>query len=341
MIIRKDDLEAAVEHGIISARAAKALSEFTLKRANVPRAANEPFRIVNNFAEVFICIGLFIIFFAASTLLFMFGLNFLPLMILVFWAFSEYFTFHTIKTAPAIISVGLLAYLLVEAIFHFTGNTAANQSYFSQSTTSLFYVALAWAAVLGVVFARFRLPILLLPLVAAITISISLTLSLDTEDAKFLIPLGVCGLITLAVATWLDSRDPLRRSKTNAYAFWLFIIGSPLTIHPLLVGIFVSMPDNSETIIAIIVLAIAVLATLTGLLLDRRSLVASSLIYFTLSIGWLSSQIGAGVTMAVTTTSLTIGLGVVLLGVFWYRIRAVVLQLLPLPGLKAKLPPGL
>ncbi len=80
MIIRKDDLEAAVEHGVISAKSARDLSEFTIKRAAVPRAVNEQFKLVNNFSEIFICIGLFIVYGAFSTFIEsgLLGSKFLP-----------------------------------------------------------------------------------------------------------------------------------------------------------------------------------------------------------------------------------------------------------------------
>ena len=340
MIIRKDDLESAVEHGVISAKSARDLSEFALKRAAVPRAVNEQFKLVNNFSEIFICIGLFIIFGAFSTFIDGGLLNskFLPVGAIGFWLLAEFFAFRTNKMLPALVSALMFCTIAVQSALYFADINPALVWKFQFQETA--YIWAGTALALGLSFARFRIPILLALLAITTTISVLVYSGTSVKDASFLWPVGICGVAFLALAFWFDSRDPLRRSRQNAYAFWLFIVGSPLAVHPIFASVWLQADKTAPGPIIAVVVGLAVLVTLIGLILDRRSLVASTLVYFTGGIGYSYYSVTKDVGSALATTSLLVGLFVILLGVLWYRIRAGLMPMLPFPGLKVMVPPS-
>jgi len=340
MIIRKDDLESAVEHGVISARDAQALSEFTLKRAATPRAVNEQFHLVNNFSEVFICIGLFIIYSAFSSIISfgMLGPQFTPIGVIGYWLLAEFFTFRTNKKLPALVSVLMACVLAVESALLYAGIDSTDMWAFNRPNSAHIWGGIA--LVLALSFARFKIPLLLALIAASTTIAAVLYTGTAADSPTFLWPLGICGVATLLLAFWFDSRDPLRRSRQNAYAFWLFIIGSPLAIHPVFASVWLQGDKTQPGTVIAIVFSLAVIVSLLGLVLDRRSLVASSLIYFTVGIGYSYYSITNDVSSALATTSLLVGFFVVLLGVLWYRARAIIMRALPSDGLKALVPPS-
>ncbi|MGI9481313.1 MAG: hypothetical protein ACR2OR_03040 [Hyphomicrobiales bacterium] len=328
MKFTKDDFVAAVDAGIIDARQADALEQFHKERLQAPRARNEHFRLANNFGEIFICIGQIMV----LTVLADSSLVWVIAGACLFWAMGEYFSFHKPRLAPAIVASVGFAYLAANA---------ASAFIFPENAFTVFdfkveLIGIAALASLAA-FLRFRIPFLLLPIAAALTL-LSIMVARDVfPGLPYLTIFAVCGLLILGLAIWLDAQDPLRQSRVNSYAFWLFIIGSPLTIHPLFFSILKSQ-DLSN--IALVIFLCAVAASTLGLILDRRSLVASSLIYFTVSIGYMNSQASGSISGAVVPTTLIVGTGVILLGVFWYPLRTQLMRLLPEHPLLEKLPPN-
>lgn len=338
MIIRKDDIEAAVENGIISAQNARDLTEFTLKRSKVPRAVNEQFKLFNNFSEIFICLGLVIVYgaFSAISSAGLIGPKALPVGVVGFWLLAEFFTFRTTKNAPAMVAAIMSCVLAVHALVHFAGIDVTSPWALKGANAPLIWGA--FAGFLTLAFARFRIPFLLAPIALATALAAVGFFGDEIFNTKVLLPIGVIGVLALLLAIWFDSRDPLRRSRQNAYAFWLFVVGSPMAIHPVFSLIWLNGDSNRiEFTLAGIFIA-AVTTTLIGLVLDRRSLVASSLVYFTVSLGYLNFGLAGNLPIALAITSLVIGGFVILLGVLWYRVRNVVMLLVP-AGLATKLPP--
>ncbi len=340
MIIRKDDLESAIEHGIISARDAQALNEFTNKRSAAPRAVNEQFRLVNNFSEVFICIGLFIIYgaFYSFTGMRIVAPEYTFVGAIGFWLLAEFFAFKTNKMLPALVAVLMSVNIAIASASFYFGISSELMWKFDNPGAG--YVWAGTTLALALSFARFRIPVLLLPLAISATISTLIFSGTSVTDASFLWPVGISGVAFLVLAFWFDSRDPLRRSRQNAYAFWLFIIGSPLAVHPIFASVWLQADTAQLGPTIAIIVTMAVLVTLIGLILDRRSLVASTLVYFTGGIGYSYYYVTKDIGNSLAITSLLVGLFVIVLGVLWYRIRAVLISKLPLQGLKTMIPPS-
>ncbi len=347
MKLEREDLNAAVENRILSAEQADALQDFLVVRHQTPRAGAENFRVTNNFGEIFISLGLIIMFIALTALTSIFDVSsrtagstsmalyiVAPALAALFWGFAELFTFRRPQLSPAIVSAILFAASLTACFsVYVNGEPNLFAPIFSFDDTLLNFVR---ALALGLAFIRFKLPMLLLFFAAASAQAVFALVSTQFPGLPYNAIIGICGLAILLSAIWLDTLDPLRQSKTTAYAFWLFIIGSPMTIHPLFFSVLMS-GEISQTVL--IVFACALTATLLGLLLDRRSLVASSLIYFTISIGYVNAQFAGTIDLTLPLTALIIGTGIVLIGVFWYPIRTVFMSNLPRFSFLEKLPP--
>ena len=153
---------------------------------------------------------------------------------------------------------------------------------------------------------------------------------------------AACGLVFLVLAVRFDLGDPGRMKRASQFAFWLYVAGSPLFVHPLFLTVLGKVADSdAERNFAPFVgslLVTALVVTLFGLLLDRRSPVISTLAYVAVAIGLTLSKAGVGTATALTATLAAIGIYVILLGAAWRNVRAAVLRRLPLPGLVAKLP---
>ena len=126
---------------------------------------------------------------------------------------------------------------------------------------------------------------------------------------------------------------------------WLFVVGSPLAVHPLFVTLirdrvqgrgWSEVLDGGGTIA--LVIALAFLISFVGLLLDRRSLVTSCLVYLAGAFAYfLFRTVGDPVSL-LGVIPLTIGVYVTLLGIAWKPIRRAVLRTLPGQAMLGYLP---
>jgi len=90
-------------------------------------------------------------------------------------------------------------------------------------------------------------------------------------------------------------------------------------------------PADGPRVDAVIwmIAGLALAFTVLGLILDRRSLVASSLLYFTAALTYAAYQSGAGLTVIFAAVPLAIGLLVIVLGLAWNPLRDLVLRVVP------------
>jgi uncharacterized membrane protein YiaA len=133
---------------------------------------------------------------------------------------------------------------------------------------------------------------------------------------------------------WLDLRDRTRTTRKAAFAFWLYIAGAPLFLHPVY-SAFTSMGESGAGVLG--VLAVALVSCLFGLLLDRRSPIVASLSYLGAIIAWSAKALSLNPNAQIALTLFILGISVMLLGVWWKQSRAGVLRRLP-ASLAAKLP---
>lgn len=178
---------------------------------------------------------------------------------------------------------------------------------------------------------RFRLPLLVLALALSIV-----ALALALLNAETLWIMGGCGLVAILIGIALDLKDPTRTGAWHEWAMWLFVVGSPLAVHPLFVTVIRDRIQNKgvgevlggDGTIAL-VLGLAFVVSFIGLLLDRRSLVTSSLVYLAGAFAYVLFRTVGDPVSLLGIIPLTIGVYVILLGVAWKAVRRSVLNALP------------
>ncbi len=334
-------LEIAVAEGVISQAQADAIRAIKARKT----VQEEPFTLVSNFGDLFLCLGLVIVYWSMSRFAALLGLE--PMLVYLafaalFWVLAEVFVFRARRKFPAVVSVGLFIWLATKAyliavpsgfswLAMFTGRGEVG---LLGLLTALFTVTVV----------RFRLPILVLGLaVSAVLLVFTYTMRHVEPLAAFSV-LALCGAALLLVGVYLDSKDRARTGQPHEWALWLFVVGSPLMVHGLMLfvlkdriamfGIGISS-GNSDLLAAqagTVIWWIAGLAlafTLLGLILDRRSLVASSLLYFSAVLTYAAYQSGAGLTVVLAAVPLAIGLLVIVLGLAWTPLRDLVLRVVP------------
>ncbi|MHB2168296.1 hypothetical protein [Alsobacter sp. R-9] len=334
--LRKEDLTAAVEAGIISARQADALADFAAGRAGRARPSDERFVILNNFNELFVAIGLVLLAtaahlalrFAPQPLPFYAALGFAVLS----WGIAEVFAFHRPMMLPAIVAALAVCLFAVQALtlsgiaMRFNGTAMLGSLSVWQGQATLIGGLLA-------VVLRFRVPFLVLPLAGAV----AATVTIGSGDLALLVA-GLCGVVLLVLAVWFDLQDPARLKRASQFAFWLYVAGSPLTVHPIFL-LVLGLQQDGGGIAPLTILAMAAAVTLFGLVMDRRSPVISTLAYLAIAFGTTLSKAGGSGVLVVDSTMAMIGLYVVLLGVGWRSVRRLLFRLLPVGRLSDRLSP--
>ena len=152
------------------------------------------------------------------------------------------------------------------------------------------------------------------------------------------------GLVILAVAMAYDARDLKRTTRFSDCAFWLHLVAAPLIVSPVITLIKQSTADSGTTS-SIVLMAVFALG-LFALAIDRRALLVSSLLYFTVAVydllsrGSLDTRSTAMTTTSLVMTLALVGAFVLMLGVFWHPLRQRLLPLVQNIGLSRYLPPA-
>jgi hypothetical protein len=338
-----DEIDQAVAKGIITPGQALELKAEAAKRD--PGVDEEPFAFVDNFGAVFVIVGLVILQGAPWLFSAVLGGPAAPLLYAgfaaVYWFLAEGFSRGKRRlpaTASALLFVydgGLAGQLAIGQLL----GPASGVSRFAADDVGFLAIA---AALLAIALARFRLPLLVLGLALCVV-----ALALALLNAPTLWIMGGCGLTAILIGIALDLKDPTRTGPWHEWAMWLFVVGSPLAVHPLFVTVIrdrlqgrgaAEVFDASGTVAVVVILAFAV--SFIGLLLDRRSLVTSSLIYLASAFAYILFQTVGDPISLLGVIPLTIGAYVIFLGVAWRPIRRAVLQALPGQTILQRLPRG-
>ena len=353
-MLKREDLDAAVKSGVISAEQATALRRQAddAARAAANTAETETPRVTRGFNDVLLALGTALIGLALLSQWFASGTAISPGLIAtipVLWVISEVLDVRRKAVLPGIVSaIGIsLAAAYIGARF---GYSLAPETRLDGSLgemlklptrvllTSAAAVALANAAY----YARFRLPFALLPLALGVGIACvqALILAFGWERTAA-IPhiLGlVFGLALFATAMWYDTSDPLRQTRNADCGFWLHLAAAPLVVHSLL-SIFGGLGLSRSGSGSALTMAIIIVFTLVALIIDRRALIVASLSYLLAAVGYLVSTASALLGGSTFATLIVIGIIVLVIGMGWQPARRLILA--PFRGQPwlAKLPP--
>jgi hypothetical protein len=343
MDIRRDDLDAAVDAGVIDARSRDRLLAFLAARAEGAAGPdNESFRLLTGFNDIFVSLACILLLLAAGSLL---PDMLAPLGIAgLSWALAEYFTRKRRMALPSILLLVSFVSAVFAAVFQLiTGaghwGAAVMQMQASGQATAFFapllVAGLAAAAAAALHWRRFRVPIT--PAAGAATLAIgaiALTGALSGGETALLATAFFAGLLVFAAAMWFDMRDRQRLTRNTDIAFWLHLLAAPLLVHPVFAYAGVLRADSGAAA-AVIVLVVYALLTVIALAIDRRALLVSALVYvlYTLQGLFVAGEVAA----AFGLTALIIGSFLVMLSAAWGSLRRRLLAFLP-PNLASRLP---
>jgi hypothetical protein len=347
--ITRDDLRAAVGAGLMTE--AQAASVITLAEERDGLRArrtglDEPFELFKGFNEVFIVVGLTILYLGwagvtgfsllASTNGWILGMVFGVVAMVGVALMARYFTLTRRMVAPSI----ALSIMFGLSAVQFSGSFAAMLDQNLQGTL-MTSAGLAGLALVGYYF-FFRVPFTVALIAASVvvvtfgvaTLNGSVPSSVEdlfllSADGPFAILTIVLGLIGLCVAMLFDMSDPHRVTRRAASGFWLHVIAAPAIVNTVALTLFQSPDAGAKVALVLFVAAMALFAVI----IDRRSFLVSGVGYVVaLSISVVE---GEGAFLVI----LLLGGGLVLLGAQWEAMRGAIMRILPaFPG-KNRLPP--
>jgi len=335
MILSREDLDAAVDAGILDVRARDRLVAFKSAReasggSSEAGPDNESFRLLTGFNDIFVALAciLLLVAVAALTPPAITGLA----VAAAAWGLAEYFTRVRRFALPSIIL--LLAFVGGSFFGSLTLLGGTGFAFERLASGGGFPLALGGAggsAVLAAIahWFRFRVPITLAAGAAGLVVLGGVIVSQLTQSAPvLLLAMLVAGLAVFSLAMRYDIGDRQRITRATDIAFWLHLLAAPLIVHP----IFALTGLNSDTPApgaALLVLVVYLALTAVALAIDRRALLVSALVYVLWALNGLfaAGQVAAGFGL----TALVLGSFLVILSAAWGSLRRRLLPLLPAP----------
>ncbi|RDL50742.1 hypothetical protein BLJAPNOD_01865 [Ensifer sp. M14] len=212
-------------------------------------------------------------------------------------------------------------------------------------------VALVYLSVfpipLGLFYWRYRVPLALAGLmvsialicVVAVLFAIERSFGIDLANGNHFTLLALTVLVgalgLFAVAMRYDVSDPQRVTARSDTAFWLHLAAAPALLYALIALVFLSNGGGTwwdgqaglgQAIAAILIVA---LFMLVGLVIDRRAFVTSGLLSLGGAIWTMLNQTGASLDNYVFVAFAAVGVTVLFIGIFWQKLRRIVMNLLP------------
>jgi hypothetical protein len=205
--------------------------------------------------------------------------------------------------------------------------------------------ALAAGLAATLFYLRFRLPFALLMIAASLVQFVSMLIgaALFPKAFAFSLILLICGIAVFAAAMYYDLSDRTRTTRLSDCAFWLHLLAAPLIVHSLIrlllptpTGILASVGPfglTMTTTSAATIFVIVAFLTAVAILIDRRALLVSTLIYLGVAIGYaltVALRAGTGNDVSVFFATLVLlGATVLILGAGWQPLRRLFLRLFP------------
>lgn len=351
-MIRDEHIDAAVAQGILSQEQAARLRDLARGPA-APDVAEEPpaspddekFRLIGGFNDIFVTIGVLLLVGAlvglARTIGFQTGIAVLALVIA--WVLAEIFSRRMRLALPSIVLSLMFAGAAAIAAFLSFDAMAPALGLLRQDSAGLWIMAAGAGGLIAALAheRRFLVPIDVSIAATGIFTTVIGALFLVAPDWTYANTdslTGLFGLGTFAVALKVDTSDPNRVTRRSDVAFWLHLLAAPMIVHavvPLLVGDIASLGTGE----AVATLAIFAVLGAIAIIIDRRALLVSGLIYAGIAIAYLITQRVEG-SLALSLTLLALA-GVVLgLSAGWRSLRRMLLPLIPLGRLRTLVPPA-
>lgn len=355
-----DDIRASVAAGIINEiQATKLIAVAQSRQGYRINMANddEPFELFKGFSEIFVTVGLGILFSGILTLAALMGNPAsIPIItaVLVFAA-ARYFTTVRRMTLPSIalaaafaFSVGVMAAMMTFDITKLDGVEDL------PGAQEFLIVGIVGAIAMLGYFAYYRVPfaLFLFGLFGAL-IAVSISGLIAPESVFFTIfarssesffdisrnpimarALLIFGIVAFAGGMYFDTRDPHRISRLSACGFWLHILAAPAIVNVVVLTLL-----NREGTQGYLLAALALLLiTVVALIIDRRSFLTAGIIYIGIILTWAINSSGDS-EWGIMWAMLLMGAFITGIGTRWTNLRSVLMRRLPEFPFKNRLPP--
>ncbi|MEL6532452.1 MAG: hypothetical protein AAFQ06_05365 [Pseudomonadota bacterium] len=350
--LNRDDIRAAVASGVITEKQAAGIVMLSDARQGARQhisGLDEPFELFRGFNEIFIVVGLSILFagwwgitglslftLGASNNGYVATIAYGVITAVAVCVIASYFTLRRRMVAPSILLSIVFGLAAVQTGFGFAWAARVD-------TPAVFAIGAGTATLgLSAYYLMFRVPfaMLLIALGVFATCFALLTFEgglpdtpadiflLSGSGAFALLTLGL-GLIGFFIAMAFDMSDPHRVSRRASSGFWLHVISAPAIVNTVALTLLETGSLTAQLGLVVFILALAIVA----ILIDRRSFLVAG-------VGYLVAVAFAVVEGGGFLVIFGLGAVLVLLGAKWDVIRASLMQATPdFPG-KTRLPPS-
>ena len=350
-MIRDEHIDEAVTRGILTAAQAAELRALAARSESDPvRAArtydadDERFRLIGGFNDVFVTIGVALliaaIFGLASVVDFRPG--FAVLAMLAAWGLSEYFSRYLRLALPSIALAVMFAGASGFAATTAGGWLAGMDALPPDAAWNVWALLFGLGATLGAIAHERRFAVPVDWAIAASGLVCTVTGALNLAAPAFALAFNpaitmALGAAIFAAGVRVDASDPSRRTRRSDIAFWLHLIAAPMIVHAVMPLVAGGMGDINGAEAVVVLLVFAALG-LVAIVIDRRALLVSGLIYAGIAIGYLLSQ-NVAESLGLSLTLLTLAAVVLGLSAGWRPLRRAIVPRLPLGSLRAIIPP--
>jgi len=320
-----EDLNQAVNEGIFTQDSIEEFRDYIAEAKNITVVDEENFKLLSGFNDIFVVIASILLLSSAGWIASSISSILSALVVaLLSWGLSEFFVLKRKMALPAIVL--LLAFAgavfgFMHEIFDLINTTAGGVEIVVASAFTAFAIFLHWK--------RFSVPITVaigMGTVALFFISLFMeSFPQLKEYLSFII--FTFGIAIFIIAMRWDMKDRRRVSNSSDVAFWLHLLASPLIIHSLFLGLGVFDNQISMLAILLIIFSYIVLSSIS-LLIDRRALMVSSLLYVLYALNSLFTKYGLE-SYGLAIGGVIIGVGLLLLTAFWTKARAKIVTIMP------------
>ncbi|MCZ8376730.1 MAG: hypothetical protein O9342_15250 [Beijerinckiaceae bacterium] len=341
-MISEETLEKALARGLIGPEQASALRMIEAERLRTefePAPDHEKLRFITGFGDIFVVIGLGL--FASALGYFLINaygaiVGFAGLA-LTAWLLAEQFSRRRRMALPSIVLLlgfAVAAFLAINGLIGWLTSPKAvalgKAALDFERPVPVAIAALATAGLVALHYWRFRVPITIAAGVAALVLAlfgVIAAISPDFAQAALAPLILVAGIGIFGLAMRFDSRDLERRTRRTDIAFWLHLLAAPMIVHSLIALVFGGV-GNIRTGAAIGLITLFLGLALVALLIDRRAILVSGLVYAGVAFGQVLKV--SGMTNAVIpATLLVLGGFILILSAGWQPIRRIFLALVP------------
>lgn len=322
-----EDLNHAVKEGVFTQDSVESFRLLISKEHNTQEADEENFKLFSSFNDIFVVIASLLLLISAGWIASSVNSTLSAGVTAVLsWGLSEFFVRHRKMSFPAIVLlvvfVGSVFSIFYEPYSSLVSILSSQTSFIIASAVSVVATFLHWK--------RFTVPITVAIGMGTVTLLvIGLLIKIFPNIENYIaFPLFIMGLCVFMVAMYWDMKDRKRIKNDSDVAFWLHLLASPLMIHSIFLGLDVFDNNIGSFVMFIIVLSYILLSSIS-LIIDRRALMVSSLIYVLYALNKLFTSYGFdGYGLAIG--GIIIGVGLLFLTAYWTQSRAKLLKLLPL-----------